>query len=160
MTKIWTFLSIWEVKNAHLGGSKMQKFAKKIVCSKCPLKSFGGLSWAKFAYFGGKKCPFWGSKMPKCAKNYFCSKCPQKVSQIFDKSAKIWKTTFCSRYPQKSCEDFLLPQMPQKVIWGSPMTNIDIFLGPNYLSHAATNTAAYKSMSCFATHSCLQGRQF
>ena len=39
--------------------------------------------------------------------------------------------------------------MPPKVIWGSPMTHICIFLGPNYLPHAATNTAAYRCISLF-----------
>ena len=81
-------LLIWGVKNAkiskeffashapksHLGGSHDQSLhiwgrvrnakicTKKVFCSKCPQKSFGGLLWpkfAKFAYLRGQ-----GSKMP------------------------------------------------------------------------------------------------
>ena len=38
---------------------------------------------------------------------------------------------------------------PPKSICGSPMTNISIFLGPNYLPHVVINTAAYKYISLF-----------
>ena len=51
--------------------------------------------------------------------------------------------------PPQNEKKIVLPQMPPKVIWGSPMTKIYIFWGPNYLPHATTNTAAYKCIFLF-----------
>ena len=51
--------------------------------------------------------------------------------------------------------------MPPKVISGSPMANICIFWGPNYLLHTATNTSACMCIALFCnTFLPSLGRQF
>ena len=95
----------------------------------------------------------------KNSKAFFCSNWPQKSPvtkmhfvwaknaknaknrKINAKNAKNWKIN------AKNLQSFVLPQTPQKVIWGSPMTKICICLGTKYLPHAATNTVAYKCIS-------------
>ena len=70
-------LGVSHDKNVHIWGVKNALIIKKNVCSKCPQKSFGGLSLPKFAYIGGQNAHV-GVKIPTFAKHFFCFKYPPK----------------------------------------------------------------------------------
>ena len=86
--------------------------------------------------------------MPKNKKQHLLfnlSKVPQKVISIAQNLHLGGKKV--QKLKGKKIQNFVLPQMPPKIMWGVSMTNIWIFGRPNYLTHTATNTAAYKCIT-------------
>ena len=211
-----TFWGVSNVAKSHLGISNDQnllflwaknaknkkKYFKNVFLSQKPPKVNWECPMAKLCIFPGPKMLKSKKKKSKKSKeNCFVSNAPQTYLEVsidqnltfcgapnFQKLAKkIFKNSnfvlfqmppkvilgcpvtkiciyYSSKMPQtekkirkKNLQNVVLPKMPPKAIWGvSNDQNLYIFWGPNYLPHAATNTASL----CFATHSCLRGRYF
>ena len=79
------------------------------------------------------------------------------------KCQNLQKMLFCSKCPPNSCREFILPQMPQKVICGSllmtKICNISIFGGSKMpiwgvkMPKFANKMCFLPAFFCFATHS-------